>query len=282
MKPKYKFGLIGHRIGYSRSPSIFKAIFDYLEVEGSFENFDLAPDKLQLAFDNNSFAEISGLSVTIPHKKAVVELLDKLDPVAEILQAINSISFGNEGTFGSNTDWIGFAQPLDEYKAQLNNASAIVLGYGGSAKAVIYSLYSNFNIREISVVGRDLTKAKENLTTLQESLSALNLEFLNHIKPAQLQERNPAIIINCTPLGGFNSPDLSPLPSGLVLDFDTIYYDLNYNSNNQTVARLRNLGMTTIDGSAMLVAQALESFRLWTGRDDVPFDPIYKAVFGGE
>lgn len=274
MKQSYKFGLIGHRIGYSRSPAIFDAIFNHLGVDGSFENFDLSEPELEAAFDNKTFAEISGLSVTIPYKKTVINLLNNVDPIAETLEAVNSISLREEGTFGSNTDWIGFANPLAEYNQQLDGRSAIIFGYGGSAKAVIYSLYKNFNVKAVSVIGRDLTRAKENLTQLQNHLDGLEIQYT-----AQLANRlREAIMVNCTPLGGFNYADQVVLPTDLALDQATIYYDLNYNPDNQTIARLRKQGRTAIDGSAMLVAQALESFRLWTQRE-VPFDPIYKAVF---
>lgn len=275
MKPKYKFGLIGHRIGYSRSPSIYKAVFDYLEVDGSFENFDLTSDELKAAFSSDRFAGVSGLSVTIPHKQAVIELLDKVDPVAGTLQAVNSVAFGKNGTFGCNTDWIGFVQPLGGYKKRLNGKSAVVFGYGGSAKAVIYALYLQLNIRKIEVIGRNLSKAKENLKELWNQLDGLTIQY----STKYISETPTALIVNGTPLGGFNHPDRSILPSDLALDPATIYYDLNYNVDNQTIARLRKQGLTAIDGSAMLVAQALESLKLWTG-DLVPFEPIYKAVFG--
>lgn len=276
MKPNYKFGLIGHKIGYSRSPGIFDAIYNYLGVDGTFENFDLAPHDLKAAFEDKTFMGVTGLAVTIPHKKTVIDLLDKIDPVAELLQAVNSIAFQKDGTYGRNTDWIGFAGPLASLKEQIESRSAMILGCGGGAKAALYSLYTIFGLRKFNVVVRNIAKAKESLSDLQAVLNDAEFDFVdNNSLPSA------AIIVNCTPLGGWNYPDQSPLPEDLALNSSTIYYDLNYNVDNRTVARFHEQGITTIDGSAMLVDQALESFRAWTG-DEVPFDPIYKAVFGKE
>ncbi len=96
-------------------------------------------------------------------------------------------------------------------------------------------------------------------------------------------ERDPVcwdIVVNCTPMGGWNHPTESPLPGWFDWSSSRLYYDLNYNGDNHLVAAARASGVETIDGSAMLVAQALQSFYIWTGRK-LTFEPVYAEVFGG-
>ena len=87
------------------------------------------------------------------------------------------------------------------------------------------------------------------------------------------------IAVNCTPLGGWNHPASSPFPKRFDWSAIDIYYDLNYNNDNRLIATARNAGVTAIDGSAMLVGQALESFRIWSGLA-VEYEPVYRTVFG--
>jgi len=279
MSRQFKFGLIGHNIGYSKSAEIFKAIFELKRMDGSFENFDLEPVKFEKEFQTVLDQEVSGLFVTIPYKSRVIPLLDEVTPVARSLNAVNSIAFRDNKLFGDNTDIIGFALPLKPQAPQLNKSNALILGCGGSAKAAIFSLHTDFEISQFTVLGRSSKK----LTEFHRSLEYILLDSI--INTAILTDFNFdssakfAILVNCTPLGGWNHPGESPLPDGFKWEMTQIYYDLNYNSDNQIVSEASTNKVVTIDGSQMLVGQALRSFQIWTG-ETVSFDDVYKRVFG--
>ena len=280
MTYRYKFGLLGHNIDYSKSADIFDAIFSLKKIKGLFETYNLEPSSFESAFREIITNGIDGLSVTIPYKKKVIPLLDEIDPIAEALEAVNSIAVSKGRFHGYNTDIYGFAFPLKPHENNLKKGRALILGCGGSARAVIYSLHTDFEISHFTVLGR----SEEKLAQFQISLNQilLNSELLtdtfnnfpNHTSGSF------SIIVNCTPLGGWNQLDRSPIPAGLNWSDSKIYYDLNYNDGNNIVSMAKENGLTVFDGSTMLVGQAIRSFEIWSG-ETVGFDEVYETVFAG-
>ena len=279
MGGQLKFGLIGHNIGYSKSSDIFRAIFEIKKIDGSFENFDLEPAKFENEFQTITNKGMSGLSVTIPYKSRVIAMLNDVAPVARSLDAVNSIAIRDNKLFGHNTDIIGFAHPLKSFAPQLKKKRALILGCGGSAKAAIYGLHADFEISQFAVLGRSSKKLAEFHCSLKKIL------LHSDITTALLTDFNFdssvkfAIVVNCTPLGGGNHPDKSPVPDEFKWEMTQIYYDLNYNSDNQIVREAAKNNVIAIDGSQMLVEQAIRSFQIWTG-ETVSFDQVYECVFG--
>ncbi len=281
MSGPYKFGLIGHNIAYSRSADIFNAIFEIKKMKGSFENFDLEPDQFEKEFKSLLKRPYSGLSVTIPYKSRVIPMLYEITPIGRSLDAVNSISFQDGKTHGHNTDITGFALPLKPYANQLKKGQALILGSGGSAKAAIYSLHADFEINQFTILGR----SAENLNKLKKSMEEILLN--SKIQTATLtgfmfdSPAKFAIVVNCTPLGGWNHPGESPLPQGFRWPMTILYYDLNYNSDNRIVTDAARNNVPSRDGSQMLVGQAVRSFEIWTG-ETVSFDNVYERVFGND
>ncbi len=279
MTEPYRFGLVGHNVGYSRSGAIFRAVFRTLGIDGTFEHFDLSPDNFDQEFRHVLKSGVQGLSVTIPYKYNVIELLDDLDPVAEALRAVNSIHIGPEQCCGFNTDCYGFSQPLLPLAEKLKNGSALILGSGGGARAVVYALYTDYEIGSCTLMARDgarLKSCKQSLLRILPQLTVSTRQVGSSKRPnGDLWD----IVVNCTPLGGWNQPAESPLPSWFDWANVRLYYDLNYNADNSVIAEARNASVPVFDGSAMLVGQALQSFYIWTGHK-IPFDPIYQEVFG--
>ena len=279
MMRRYHFGLVGHNVAYSKSSEMFQAIFDHLKITGRFELFDIRPEQFADEFQKLASSGVQGLSVTIPYKKEVIAYLNDLDPVAEALEAVNSIHLDGGKLCGFNTDGYGFSLPLRSHFERLKNGSVLILGCGGGARAVVYALYTDYEIRSCTVIGRD----SERLRSFKQSLSGqlpnieINTRRIGTSRPPKCDAWD--IVVNCTPLGGFNYPDESPLPAWLDWPVMRIYYDLSYNPGNKLVAAAREAEVVAIDGSAMLVGQALRSFYLWTGTK-LPFEPIYKDVFG--
>ncbi len=279
MTQHYHFGLVGHNVAYSKSSEIFQAVFHQLQVEGQYELFDIEPDQFPARFKTLAVSDIQGLSVTIPYKRQVIPYLNDLDPVAKALEAVNSIHCDGNRCCGFNTDCYGFSLPLRPYLERLKSGRALILGCGGGARAVVYALYTDYQIKGCTVVSRDSDRLREFKRSMGKQLPNIEITTrrLGTSKPPVLSAWD--IVVNCTPLGGFNHPDESPLPAWLDWSAVRIYYDLGYNEDNRLVATARAAGLIAIDGSAMLVGQALQSFYIWTGRK-LDFEPIYKVVFG--
>ncbi len=277
-QPLY-FALVGKDIEYSRSPEIFEAIYNHLGRSGRFEIHSVRAGELQARIRQAVLEGVSGFSVTIPFKQEIIQYLDDIDPTARAVNAVNSVAVEEDRLLGYNTDCHGFSQPLNSYRPLLKSGRAMILGSGGGARAAIHSLRRDFDMRSFVVVTRSVDK-----------IDALKRLFESETNPPEIIARqvplktgslpgDVTIAVNCTPLAGWNSPDKSPLPKSFDFGALDIYYDLNYNENNQTLAAARRAGTTTVDGSAMLVSQAIRSFDIWTGQS-VPFEPIFEAVFG--
>ncbi|MEW5995929.1 MAG: shikimate dehydrogenase, partial [Candidatus Zixiibacteriota bacterium] len=222
-----------------------------------------------------------GLSVTIPHKMSAIEYLSYIDETAQLVQAVNSVLISDGKLHGFNTDCYGFSLPLKDHAERLAGGMALVLGSGGAARAAIYSLISDYQVARVIATGRSeekLHRLKQIFNKLK-SVPEIETEMFAPENISGLSKREFDIVVNCTPLGGSNHSDSSPLPPQFQMRRDVIYYDVNYNDDNSPVKAARKAGAVAIDGSMMLVGQAVKSFELWTG-EIVPVEPIYHKVFG--
>lgn len=278
MSDDYRFGVIGHNISYSKSPDIFRVIFDLNKINGSFDIINIKPEDFAVLFPELTGSGICGLSITTPYKITVVEYLDDIDPVGKAINAVNSISINNGNVRGFNTDCYGFSMPLRKYQKKLIGGSALILGCGGVAGAVLYSLHNDYEIRDFTILGRTEDRLQAFKTCFTRQFQNIMMNTIHGESLSAKVSDRWNIIVNCTPLGGWNLPDDLPIPEHFNLPSGMIYYDLNYNRGNKAVALARDTGLDVIDGSAMLVWQAIRSFYLWTGRD-VRFEQVYGQIF---
>src|SRR5919197_5748717 len=145
----FKFGLIGFPLGHSLSPKIHAAALESCQLKGSYSLFPIPPEDkqgLENLLNQVRAGNIHGLNVTIPHKQNVIEFLDELTPTAKSIGAVNTIYLSNDRLIGDNTDAPGF---LADVKSTFNFSSfrlplsALILGAGGSARAVVYALLND-------------------------------------------------------------------------------------------------------------------------------------------
>ena len=279
MTHKNHFALIGRNVAYSKSEDIFKAIFKLVGGPGQFDLFDVEPADLGSRIKTLALNGVSGFSVTIPYKSAVIKYLDDIDPVARALEAVNSVCVDNNRLLGYNTDCYGFGIPLSEHNERLKHGHALILGCGGAARAVLYSLYVDLEVRRFTVAGRCRSKLTEFTQKLGSRFERVKIDKAPLDTVSLQNNQKYDLIVNCTPLGGWNHTEESPLAPSFDFTRCRIYYDLNYNRDNKIILAAREAGVTVVDGAAMLVGQAIRSFDIWTGQR-VPFAPIYEAVFG--
>lgn len=275
----FRFGLLGGTIDYSKSPLIFEVIFAQSKTSGSFELFPTMPPALVQRLRQIREDGVTGLSVTIPFKAAIIPLLDELDESASIVGAVNSVHFTDGKAIGYNTDGDGFAFALTPHAEKLTKGKrALIIGSGGASRAVIHTLYWKFGLREFAI----LSQSGE-----PSSLGAGVTSFAPEAKVTALNRADKhwpvvgkvSLVVNCTPLGGPLHPNQEALPKGFTWPSGAIYYDLNYNDDNAAVTAAKKHASIVIDGRQMLVAQAVRSFKIWSGIDVDP-KPIYDKVFG--
>lgn len=238
------FGLLGKNIAYSFSAGFFSKKFAAEDIPATYKNFDIQ-DISELTEVLKSQPNLEGLNVTIPYKEKIIPYLDRLDPVAREIGAVNTIKFEKDGSLtGYNTDHFGFTRSISPY-LQSHHTHALILGTGGASKAVAYSL-RKMHI-EVKFVSRNLQV--EGFT--YDSLTAKNL-------------KKYTIIVNCTPLG--TSPNITSYPPIPVehLSSAHLIFDLIYNPD---ITHLMKLGIqknaTVVNGLHMLEFQAEKSWEIW-------------------
>jgi shikimate dehydrogenase len=264
-------GVIGYPLGHSLSPTIFQAAFDAAGIAAQYEKWETEPDQLEGRLNALRGDDFLGANVTIPHKEAVVPLLDRLDQTAERTGAVNTIANEQGQLVGYNTDLAGFARALSADAAFDAKGKRIgIIGAGGAARAVAlvaieagasYVMLTGRSPRRLDKICADFRKLEGIGTTITWTHWGDGV-FMTYFPGADL-------LVNCTPVGtktsdsdGHTPIDAQWLPAkGLV-------FDLVYNPPETPLLKAaRERGLTTVSGLGMLVYQAAESFRLWTGKD---------------
>lgn len=261
----FRLGLTGHPLGHSLSPKIHAAALSACGFTGGYSLFPIYPDDkpaLAALLNRLRAGEIHGLNVTIPHKQTVIPLLDGLTETAQAIGAVNTISLRNGQLIGDNTDAAGFLADLNRlldtrYSKFENRSSAIVLGAGGSARAVVYALCNAG--WQVTIAARRLDQAK----TLAESLKIACSQVEGVALNAAGGWRGD-LLVNTTPQG--MTPNTAVTPWELPFPENASVYDLVYNPRETRLVReARAAGLPATTGLGMLIEQAALAFEIWTG-----------------
>ncbi len=262
--PEKLYGIIGYPLGHTMSPVLHNWGFGRMGVKAVYMAFPTPPEGLAAFVAGVRALPVSGLSVTIPHKEAIMALLDSVSPLAEQTGAVNTVVWEQGQLVGHNTDVIGFLEPM--LSQRITPRSALVLGAGGAAKAVLAGL-KDLNGSDVMLTNRDMRRA-ENLAE-QFGVNVVAWERRDAV--------DAHLVVNTTPLGmSGKAVDESPLPASY-WSADQLAYDLVYNPRETKFLReAKAAGAATIDGLSMFAAQGLVQFKYWTGLD-LPGDEA-KAV----
>jgi shikimate dehydrogenase len=270
-------GLIGYPIAHSMSPKIQAAALKACDLEGDYSLFPILPDDkagLKELLSRVRSGEVTGLNVTIPHKQNVIEFMDDLMPTARSIGAVNTIYLRENKLIGDNTDAPGFLSDLKKFisTGELTvGKSALVLGAGGSARAVTYALMHN---------GWNVTLAARRIEQAQALVTSMHHAGLQVMDLSQdfLHASSFSLLVNTTPLGMVPEVDLSPIPEDACLPEHLLVYDLIYNPRETRLVREAHAqGLKATTGLGMLVEQAALGFQLWTGCNP-PRDVLFKSV----
>lgn len=260
--------VIGDPVSHSKSPDIHRFWLDHAGIEAEFRATRVAAAELAafLAGRRTDPAWV-GCSVTLPHKEAILPLLDRVDPAAKAIGAVNIVRIEAGELVGYNSDWSGFIEPIARrLETRHIFRMARILGAGGAARAIVHALKRHgFTI---VVLARDVDKARGLLDSLGED-PALAADLPAFAEPSDFawDDRGGVLdlFVNATPLGMTGQPPLlvhpSHIPPGAVV-YDIVYDPIE----TALLADARAAGLETIDGVGMLIAQAGAAFRLLFSR----------------
>lgn len=247
-------GVIGWPIAQSRSPLIHRFWLRALAMDGDYGRFPVRPEHVGAAMRGLSALGLRGVNVTAPHKLAVMEHLDAIEPAAAALGAVNTVVVGEDGRLsGMNTDVSGFLTPLSGF--DMRGWPVTVLGAGGAARAVLAAC-AQAGAGPVTIVARDRDAAAQ---LLEQFGLAGGVRGFDQPLPEDCR-----LLVQATSLGMAGKPalnvDVSPLPEGCIV-YDLVYAPLETALLCAAGAR----GLPTIDGLHMLIGQAARAFEAFFG-----------------
>jgi shikimate dehydrogenase len=256
-------GIMGWPVSHSRSPALHNFWLDEHGIDGVYVPLPVQPETLERALRALPALGFRGCNITLPHKEAALSIVDKVDPLARRIGAVNTVVVMPDGSLeASNTDAFGFRENLRELAPDWHPmaGAAVVLGAGGSARAVTAAL-TELRVPEIRLVNRTLGRAE----ALARDLGGLGARITAHEWEARGDVLDGAgLLVNTTSLGMSGAPeleiDLSQLPLDAVV-VDIVYVPLD--TALLVVARQR--GNRTVDGLGMLLHQGRPGFEAWFG-----------------
>ena len=274
-------GLLGNPVRHSLSPVMQNAALESMGLNWRYLPLPCESESLDQVLKGLRAVGCQGLNITIPHKQAIAELCEELSPLAQRLGAVNTLIPGTGGGwFGTNTDVEGFLAPLGANDAWAGR-HAVVIGCGGSARAVVAGLQT-LNLSSITIVGRRSEALQAFITDLQHDKAPLTpcLDNAGQLNDAIARA---ALVVNTTPVGMAQHGDPEAMPLGADiwcrLSSEAVLYDLIYTPRPTSwLAAGQKRGHRCIDGLEMLVQQGAASLRLWSGRDDVPVEAMRSAA----
>ncbi|MGG1266300.1 shikimate dehydrogenase [Brevibacillus laterosporus] len=266
-------GLFGRPVGHSLSPVMHNTAFEQKQLPFAYAAFEVNDDQIKEAVEAIRALGMRGANVTIPHKVAVIPYLDKIDPLAERIGAVNTIVNEDGTLIGYNTDGTGYVRSLlEETGVDLTEQVVTLLGAGGAARAVACTLVER-GVKEIRIVNRSLERAE---------LLAMALGYQIPIRVYSFAQAEQAILdstllINTTSIGMY--PHIQEMPvDRMCLRSDLIVSDLIYNPlETQLLQYAKAIGATHHSGLGMFINQGALAYELWTG-EAAPTDKMREIV----
>lgn len=257
---KRRSAITGWPVVHSRSPMVHGYWLRKYELEGSYEKLAVDPEKAADFYRDFQASGLVGCNVTIPHKELAAASCDHLDAAAQAMGAANTLWLAEDGSLhGANTDGLGFLGNLDQYAPGWDKSvkSAAVLGAGGAARAIIYSLLQR-NVESVHIFNRTLETAQKLAKEFGPATKAHRLgEVGDYLGTVDL-------LVNTTSLGMTGKPpleiDLSEMKNSAIVT-DAVYVPLK----TELIRKAESQGLRAVDGLGMLLHQAVPGFERWFG-----------------
>ncbi|HET9927577.1 MAG TPA: shikimate dehydrogenase [Rubrobacter sp.] len=252
--------LIGHPVGHSLSPAMHNAAFVADGLDFVYVCLDVAPRELPAAVRGLAALRLRGFNVTMPHKRAMIPLLDELDESARVSGAVNTVVIEDSALRGFNTDGGGMVMACREAGIEPSGKSVLLLGAGGTAAAIAVA-FGKAGAGELHIANRSVEHAAHLRDKLHGTgMKGLAVHYLDALPDAE-------IVINTTPLG-MKEGDPIPVPPDYVRE-GRVFCDAVYRPRTETplVRLARERGVPVVAGGRMLLYQGVLAQKLWTGRE---------------
>ena len=259
-------GIIGHPVAHSLSPRMHNAAFALDGTNYVYVAMDVLPERLTEAVRGLRALGFVGFNVTMPHKEAVLSLVDELDDTARLAGAVNTVVIQDGGLLrGLNTDGSGFVEACREEGVSLSRRRVLLLGAGGAAAAIAVASLKEGASR-LYIVNRTVRRAEELQAKLLKAACEAEVLVCPYDQVGQAAEK-AEILINATYLG-MTDEDPLPLPAE-TLTAEKVVCDAVYRARGETafIRRAREAGARTVSGGRMLLYQGVQAQRVWTGRE---------------
>jgi len=254
-------GIIGDPVAHSRSPAMHNAAFAALGLDWVYVPLPVEALRVGDAVAAVRALGMAGVNVTVPHKQAVLPHLDALTARARAAGAVNTIVNRDGRLLGDNTDVAGFLAALRHDQARVRGRHVVVVGAGGSARAVLVALRAARAAR-ITVANRTPARARALARRFRSGATVVTVGLDGLREPAHLAD--VALVVNATSIGLQGAP-FPPLAYGGT-PRDCRFVDLVYGRDTDFLRRARRAQRHALDGSEMLLQQGARAFTLWTGR----------------
>jgi shikimate dehydrogenase len=271
------FAVIGHPIGHSLSPLMHNTAFKLLHLDCQYEALEIDPTSLKNAIERFRDQKWGGFNVTVPHKEAIITLIDEVVPEALAVGAVNTVVNRNNKLIGYNTDVIGVERSLRLEQEKIEGKMCTIIGSGGAARSVAYVLIHTIKTKAITFSAL----FPEQAHAIIKSLGSNDVQFnviLCTDSALETAIKNSTLIVNATTVGMFPHVLDSPLPTQRWLSNKHIVFDLIY---RPLTTRLQSdalaAGAKTIDGLGMFIHQGAAAFQLWTEKE-MPLGQIRKVL----
>jgi len=272
-------GLIGHPIKHSYSPFIQNYALELMNLDYVYLPFDVPAENLKNAVKAVLSLGLKGVNVTLPHKEKIIKFLDELSEEASIIGAVNTIVNDHGKLIGYNTDAYGILETLMPYKDKISGTKVTIIGAGGSARAVVYTLLRHFKPEEINIINRTHQKADTLVNDLSLKMRYDTFHTFELFPPDNVETlSNSRLIINATTMGMY--PDIEDTITDIEDSFneEQIVFDLIYNPTKSKFLKMAEMqGAKVVGGLKMLISQAAKSFELWTGVE-MPVEKISESL----
>lgn len=268
----WRVGLIGDPVVHSLSPAMQQPALNLLGIAATYELWPTTAVELQARIAGLRDADLLGANVTVPHKQAVMAHLDRVTPLAQRAGAVNTIVPRDGRLVGVNTDVHGFATALAACCRNVASRSALILGAGGAARAVVLALEA-MGVERIVVVNRNVARAERLAFDLAPTPIRL---AANDRRGFEREVRRTSLLVNATSLGWRRGETPFAATLMTMLPRHALVVDLTYRDTD-LLQTARARGLRTLDGLAMLVHQGARALELWTGQG-VPIDVMMEAA----
>ena len=262
------YGIVGHPVSHSLSPAMHHAAFKAESINAEYKLFDIDPedpDDLANFCYETDFNSIAGFSVTMPYKQEIMMYMDHYDPLAKIVGSVNTVLNEDSKLIGYNTDATGAVQALQE-KTEIKDRKILVMGAGGAARAISYSL------KEFGADVYIFNRTKEKAKALADEFELETIDFL------QIPKADFDIIINTTPVGMLPNTEESLLHADQIKGVDVVMDIVTSPMETRLLKEAKKAGADTITGERMLLHQACGQFEIWFGKT-APMEAMEKALY---